>query len=80
MLSLTTHDLSTFGMALRGATLPKGTLLSLTLALPDDPSTPVSLRGVVLGTLDEQAGARVKFLHPPVEALRRIHLFVTKNT
>jgi hypothetical protein len=75
-LALTTHDLSTFGLSLTGAIIPKGTRLSLALLLPDDPAVSVTLRGVVLGPLDARGGARVKFLNPPVEALRRIHRFL----
>jgi hypothetical protein len=76
-VALTTHDLSTFGLSLKGGvTPPKGTRLVLELLLPDEPAQPLTLKGVVLGALDEKGGARVKFVNPPIEALRRIHRFL----
>lgn len=73
-----THDLSTFGLSLVGGPAPEqGTRLALTLALPDDPA-PVKLKGQVVGALDEDeaSGVRVKFVNPPIEALKRIHRFL----
>lgn len=76
-LVMTTHDLSTFGLSLKGGPTPKkGTRLKLKLFLPDAPTEPLNLKGLVLGPLDDKGGARLKFLSPPVEALRRIHRFL----
>lgn len=73
----TTHDLSTFGLSFKGGTTPrKGTRLTLELLLPDEPAKLLTLKGIVLGALDAKGGARVKFVNPPIEALRRIHRFL----
>jgi hypothetical protein len=73
-----THDLSTFGLAVRsGATLRPGSTIALRLFLPDEPSTPLKLRATVLGSFDARGGLRLKFLAPPLEAVRRIHRLVT---
>ena len=72
-----THDLSTFGVGVAsGPTPKKGTRLVIRLFLPDDPE-PISLKAEVLGPFGEQGGARMKFLNPPVEAVRRIHRLLT---
>jgi hypothetical protein len=77
VLAQRTHDLSTFGLSIReGSPLEKGTALALRLLLPDDPATPLALHGVVVGPFDEQGGVRVKFVDPPLEAVRRIHRLV----
>ncbi len=74
---LSTHDLSTFGLSLKGGPTPKkGSSVQLKLFLPDAPTEPLLLKGRVLGSLDASGGARVKFVNPPVEALRRIHRFL----
>ena len=72
----TTHDLSTFGMALKGGTTPAaGTRLDIQLFLPDDPA-PLELKAEVLGAFGPDGGARLKFISPPIEAVRRIHRFL----
>lgn len=69
-----THDLSTFGLSVRtGPSLPRGTVLSLTLFLPDRPEAPVQLDGVVVAAFQASVGVRVKFVDPPLDAVRRIH-------
>ena len=74
---LVTHDLSTFGLSLRGgAPLPRGSRLTLKLFLPDAPTEPLLLDAEVLGPLDATGGARLKFIRPPLEAVQRIHKLV----
>ncbi|MBL8922725.1 MAG: PilZ domain-containing protein [Myxococcaceae bacterium] len=69
-----THDLSTFGVGVAsGPTPKKGSRITIRLFLPDDPTTPLELKVVVIGAFGEHGGARMKFLNPPVEAVRRIH-------
>lgn len=73
-LMMQTHDLSTFGLGVRqGPTPAVGRRLSLRLFLPDDATTPLELEAVVLGPYGDLGGARMKFVRPPVEAVRRIH-------
>lgn len=77
LLAQRTHDLSTFGLSIReGAKLKKGAALALRLFLPDDPGTPLSLQGVVVGSFDAKGGIRVKFVDLPLDAVRRIHRLV----
>lgn len=69
-----THDLSTFGLGVRvGPTPTIGSTVTVRLFLPDDPTTPVELKAIVLGAYSNTGGARMKFVSPPVEAVRRIH-------
>lgn len=76
-MRLVTNDLSTFGLSIRGGPTPKkGARLTLKLFLPDEPTEPLLLEGVVLGPLDEEGGVRLKFIDPPLEAMRRIHKLV----
>lgn len=71
---LRTHDLSTFGLGIAsGPTPKKGSRITLRLFLPDDPTAPLELLALVLGPFGEKGGARMKFINPPVEAVRRIH-------
>lgn len=68
------HDLSTFGLGVSSGPTPKrGSRITLRLFLPDDPTTPLELKAEVLGPFGENGGARMKFINPPVEAVRRIH-------
>jgi hypothetical protein len=72
-----THDLSTFGCAIaQGRTPKKGSKLKLKLFLPDAPEAPLELAAVVLGPFDDQGGARLKFLAPPADAVKRLHRFL----
>lgn len=74
---LVTNDLSTFGLSVRGGkTPPLGARLTLKLFLPDAPEVPLTLHAEVLGPLDDTGGARLKFIRPPLEAVRRIHKLV----
>lgn len=73
-VTMRSHDLSTFGLGVAsGPTPKKGSRIALKLFLPDDPTTPLELDAEVLGPFGEEGGARMKFLNPPVEAVRRIH-------
>lgn len=73
-----TYDLSTFGLSVRGGqTPPRGQVLGLRLFLPDDPLEPLQLRAVVLGSFDAEGGVRMKFVDPPIEAVKRIHRLVS---
>ncbi len=72
-----TNDLSTFGLSIRsGPTPKKGSPVSLRLFLPDHPDAPLQLTAVVVSAFDEQGGMRVRFVDPPLEAVRRIHRLV----
>ncbi|MCA2978912.1 MAG: PilZ domain-containing protein [Myxococcaceae bacterium] len=68
-----THDLSTFGVGVAAGPTPRrGSRLVIRLILPDDPQ-PLELKAEVLGPFGPQGGARMKFVAPPVDAIRRIH-------
>jgi len=70
----TTHDLSTFGVSVRtGSTPPLGTRVNLKVFLPESPTEPMELEAVVLGSFDDHGGARLRFVNPSLEAVRRIH-------
>lgn len=72
-VTMRSHDLSTFGVGIAsGPTPKKGRRVKLKLFLPDDP-TPLELDAEVLGPFGDEGGARMKFLNPPVGAVRRIH-------
>jgi hypothetical protein len=72
-----THDLSTFGLSVKqGPTPKKGSLVSLRVFLPDEPEAPLELTAVVVGSFDQAGGMRVRFVDPPLEAVRRIHRLV----
>ncbi len=72
-----THDLSTFGVSVRGgATPPAGTRLRIKIFLPDDPVTPLDLEAEVLGSFDATGGTRMRFVNPDLHAVRRIHRFL----
>ncbi len=72
------HDLSTFGVGVKsGPTLEKGNRITIRLFLPDEPTTPIELKAEVLGPFGENGGVRMKFINPPVEAVRRIHRLLT---
>lgn len=73
-----TTDLSTFGMSTRhGPTPAAGSQLALKLFLPDEPMAPLKLVARVLGGYDDKGGMRLKFLKPSLDAMRRIHKFLT---
>jgi hypothetical protein len=73
-----TYDLSTFGLSVRGGQTPaKGRIVAVRLFLPDDPMTPLELRAEVLGPFDDEGGVRMKFVRPPIEAVKRIHRLVS---
>lgn len=73
-----THDLSTFGMSTRqGHTPPKGTRLTLSLFLPDEPLAPLKLDAEVLGAYDSGGGMRLRFKNPSVDAVKRIHRYLS---
>lgn len=73
-----TYDLSTFGLSVRhGQTPVKGRIVSLKLFLPDDLKAPLELKAEVLGPFDEEGGVRMKFLKPPIDAVKRIHRLVS---
>ncbi|MBL8956242.1 MAG: PilZ domain-containing protein [Myxococcaceae bacterium] len=73
-----TTDLSTFGMSTRhGPTPATGSRLALKLFLPDEPMAPLKLNAHVLGSYDTGGGMRLKFLKPSLDAVRRIHKFLT---
>jgi PilZ domain len=72
-----TNDLSTFGLSIRsGPTPKKGSHVSLRLFLPDEPDQPLVLTAIVVSGFDEGGGMRVRFVDPPLEAVRRIHRLV----
>ena len=60
-----------------GPTLKKGSRITIRLFLPDEPTTPIELKAEVLGPFGEHGGVRMKFINPPVEAVRRIHRLLT---
>jgi PilZ domain len=71
---LETNDISTFGLAIReGCSMVTGTRLTVRVALPDQPRDPVQLDGEVVGPFDVSGGVRIRFVHPDVEVMRRIH-------
>lgn len=73
-----TQDLSTFGLATRqGFPHPRGTRLNLALHLPDLPGEPVQVEAEVVGWYDAMGGTRLAFRQPSVEAVKRIHKFLT---
>jgi hypothetical protein len=73
-----TTDLSTFGMSTRaGHTPAAGTRLTLALFLPDEPLAPLKLEAEVLGPYDGSGGMRTKFKNPSVEAIKRIHRYLS---
>ncbi len=73
-----TTDLSTFGMSTRhGPTPAAGSRLALKLFLPDEPMAPLKLDAHVLGGYDAKGGMRLKFFKPSLDAVRRIHKFLT---
>jgi hypothetical protein len=76
-MRLTTNDLSTFGLSIAtGKTPKKGTKLTLKLFLPDEPTRPLLLEAEVLGSLSKDAGVRMRFIKPDLDAVRRIHKLV----
>lgn len=73
-----TYDLSTFGLSVKGGHTPvKGRIVALRLFLPDEPNAPLELRAEVLGPFDAEGGVRMKFVNPPIEAVKRIHRLVS---
>ncbi len=72
-----THDLSTFGLAIRNGPTPSiGSKVSLRLFLADDSTEPLLISGEVLGAFDAEGGARIKFVSPPLPQARRLHRFL----
>jgi hypothetical protein len=72
-----THDLSTFGVAIRtGSTPAVGAKVRLRIHLADDVADPLELEGEVLGAFDANGGARVRFLGPPGPQVQRLHRFL----
>ncbi len=72
-----THDVSTFGLAIRtGPTPAVGARVKLRIYLADDITEPLELDGEVLGSFDAAGGARVKFLSPGGTEVRRLHRFL----
>lgn len=75
-----TTDLSTFGLSTRqGPTPTRGTRMTLRLFLPDEPLAPLQLAAEVLGNYDATGGMRLKFRKPSIEAVKRIHKFLTSQ-
>lgn len=73
-----TRDLSTFGMSTGvGHTPATGTRLTLSLFLPDEPLAPLKLDAEVLGPYDASGGMRLKFKNPSVDAIKRIHRYLS---
>ena len=73
-----TNDRSTFGMSTRQGHTPKrGTRLTLSLFLPDEPLAPLKLDAEVLGPYDSGGGMRLRFKNPSVEAVKRIHRYLS---
>ena len=73
-----TSDLSTFGMSTRqGHTPARGTRLTLSLFLPDEPLAPLKLDAEVLGPYDAGGGMRLRFKNPSVESVKRIHRYLS---
>ena len=73
-----TRDLSTFGMSTsQGHTPAAGTRLTLALFLPDEPLAPLKLDAEVLGRYDSGGGMRLKFKNPSVDAIKRIHRYLS---
>lgn len=76
-----TNDLSTFGLSTKeGPTPMVGSRLQLKLFLPDEPLAPLQLEGEVLGSWGTAGGMRLTFRRPSLDAIRRIHRFLTANT
>ncbi len=74
-----TYDLSTFGLATRRGTPHKvGTRVELSLRLPDG-QLPVALDAVVVGFTKETGGMRLAFRNTRVDAVRRIHRFLSSR-
>lgn len=72
-----THDLSTFGVAIRSGVTPAvGSKVKLRIFLADDSNEPLELAGEVVGAFDANGGARVKFVKPPLKQVRRLHRFL----
>jgi hypothetical protein len=73
-----TTDLSTFGLSTRqGPTPIPGSRMLIRLFLPDEPLAPLQLDAEVLESYDEQGGMRLKFRKPTLDAVRRIHRFLS---
>ena len=72
-----THDLSTFGMSTRqGHTPVVGARLTLRLSLPGEAGKVLKIEAEVLGPYDKKGGMRLKFRHPSLAAMKRIHRFL----
>lgn len=72
------YDLSTFGLSLaKGPRRDQGTLLRLTLYLPDGRPQPLKLNAEVLGTHRSTGGVRVAFRQLEDDALKRLHRLVS---
>jgi hypothetical protein len=48
----------------------------LRIFLTDQSTEPLNFTGEVLGAFDENGGARVKFVNPPLAQVRRLHRFL----
>ena len=73
-----TTDLSTFGLSTRqGPTPIPGARMLIRLFLPDEPLAPLQLDAEVLSNYDAQGGMRLKFRKPSLDAVRRIHRYLS---
>lgn len=73
-----THDLSSFGVAIRsGPTPTRGSLVKLRIFVTDDSPEPIEVGGEVLGSFDTSGGVRVKFLDAAADQLTRLQKFLT---
>jgi hypothetical protein len=77
--TLDTFDVSTFGLSTReGPTFATGATVALRLFLPDEPSAALALTAQVVGPFSPEGGMRLRFVNPPLEAVRRIHRLVQR--
>ena len=60
-----------------GGLAPKGTRLTLSLFLPDEPLAPLKLESEVLGAYDNNGGMRLRFRNPSVDAVKRNHRYLS---
>ena len=77
---ITTHDISTFGMATQGGPVhPIGTELDLVIQLPNDQLQMLTVRARVVGHIQAVGGMRLGFRNPHRSVVRRLHRFVLER-
>lgn len=74
----TSTDLSTFGVSTKGGALhPVGLKVDLVIYLEDGVENPVEVRAQVVGR--DEGHTRFAFRRPRVEAIRRIHKYLSRR-